>query len=260
VKQKIAMLTCYDYHTAKIMDSCGADIILVGDSLGMAVYGQPTTQGVTMADMLRHTKAVSLAVKNALVTADLPYKAYSAPKEAVANAKKLVKAGAGAVKLEGGAEVIPQVKALVRAHIPVMGHVGLMPQSVAEGGGFKVQGRDAQSARKIIDDALALQQAGVFAVVLECIPVKLAKKITEKLRVPTIGIGAGKYCGGQVLVCHDMLGLNTGFTPKFVKKFADVGKVMENAFKTYAKQVKGGRFPDKKHSFNIDYDKNSQNR
>ena len=252
---KITMLTCYDYPTARIMDSCGIDMILVGDSLGMAVLGQPTTQGVTMADMLRHTSAVSMGVQNALVVADLPYKAYSTPKTAVANAKKLIEAGAEAVKLEGAAT--PQIKALVKAKIPVMGHVGLLPQGVAEKGGFKLQGRDAKSAAKIMQEALALQEAGVFAVVLECIPVKLARDITKRLKVPTIGIGAGKYCSGQVLVCHDMLGLNTGYMPKFVKKFADIGALMQKAFREYAKHVKGGKFPAKEHGFNIDYDKNS---
>lgn len=243
------MLTCYDYHTAKIMDSCGIDMILVGDSMGMAVYGQPTTRKVTMADMLRHTAAVSAGVKKALVVADLPYKAYS-----VANAKKLIKAGAGAVKLEGAN--IPFIKTLVKAKIPVMGHLGLLPQSVAGEGGFKVQGRDAKSAAKIMREAVALEQAGVFAVVLECIPAKLAQNITKKLKIPTIGIGAGKHCGGQVLVCWDMLGLNTGYTPKFVKKFAGLEALMRGAFGAYIKQVKGGKFPAKEHSFNIDYDKN----
>ena len=244
------MLTCYDYHTAKIMDSCGIDMILVGDSVGMAVYGRPTTRGVTMADMLRHTAAVSAGVKKALVVADLPYKAYT-----VANAKKLIKAGAGAVKLEGADTLL--IKALVKAKIPVMGHVGLLPQSVAREGGFKVQGRDAKSAAKIMREAVALERAGVFAVVLECIPAKLAQAITKRLKIPTIGIGAGKYCGGQVLVCWDMLGLNTGYMPKFVKKFADSGALMRGAFCAYINQVKGGKFPSEEHSFNIDYDKNS---
>ncbi|MDR1123758.1 MAG: 3-methyl-2-oxobutanoate hydroxymethyltransferase [Elusimicrobiota bacterium] len=254
---KIAMLTCYDYHTAKIMDACGIDMILVGDSMGMAVYGRPTTRGVKMSDMLRHTRAVSGAVRNALVIADMPYKSYKTPAIALKNARRLIKeGGAKAVKLEGGVEIIPQIKALVKAKIPIMGHAGLLPQSVSKESGFKVQGRDRQSAGKILRDCRALQKAGVFALVLECIPAKLAREITAKLTIPTIGIGAGKYCTGQVLVYQDMLGLNTGHTPKFAKKFADAGALLRKAFMAYVKEVKGGKFPSREHSFNTDYDKN----
>ncbi len=255
-KEKLSMLTAYDFSTAKLIDESGVNAILVGDSLGMVMLGYEDTLSVTMEDMIYHTKAVSRGVKEALIVADMPFMSYqTSVYDAVVNAGRLIKEGhAHAVKLEGGAEIIEQVKAIVSAQIPVMAHIGLTPQSINAFGGFKVQGKSEETARKIINDAVMLDKAGAFAIVLECVPEKLAKIITEKVSVPTIGIGAGKFCDGQVLVYQDMISMFGGFTPKFAKKFADVGSVMKEAFSRYSAEVKSGEFPSQEHTFSISDD------
>lgn len=251
---KITMLTAYDYTTAKIIDQCGVNSILVGDSLGMVMLGYENTLPVTMEDMIHHTAAVSRAAENAFVVADMPFMSYQVSvQEAVANAGRLIKeGGAQAVKLEGGADVCDRISAIVKASIPVVAHLGLTPQSVNAFGGFKVQGKSLENARKLISDALKIQEAGACAVVLEGIPAKLAEIITGKLDIPTIGIGAGKNCDGQVLVYQDMLGLTTGHTPKFVKRFADVGAVMRQGITDYINESKSGEFPALEHTYKID--------
>ena len=254
--EKITMVTAYDYLTAKLIDNSGINSILVGDSLGMVMLGYPDTVSVTMEDMLHHVKAVSRGTENALVICDMPFMSYqTSVYDAVVNAGRLMKEGrAGAVKLEGGKEYAEHVRAIVNASIPVCGHIGMTPQSVNAFGGFKVQGKTEEAARKLIEDAIALQEAGAFAVVIECVPHKLAEYISEILSIPTIGIGAGNGCSGQVLVYQDMLGMYSDFTPKFVKKFANVGDVMTDAFKSYSDEVKTGNFPTEEHSFKIDDD------
>ncbi len=250
---KISMLTAYDYSTAKVMDEAGINSILIGDSLGMVMLGYEDTLSVTMEDMIHHTAAVARGAKNALVIADMPFLSYEVSVEqAVTNAGRLMKEGrANAVKLEGGAKVCPQIKAITQAGIPVCAHIGLTPQSVNAFGGFKVQGKSAEAAQALIEDALAIQEAGAFAVVIEAVPAKLATLISEKLTIPTIGIGAGAGCDGQVLVYQDMLALFTDFKPKFVKHFANVGSVMSEAFRTYDEEVKAGIFPSEEHCFAI---------
>ena len=254
--EKITMVTAYDYSTAKLIDNSGINSILVGDSLGMVMLGYPDTVSVTMEDMLHHVKAVSRGTENALVICDMPFMSYqTSVYDAVVNAGRLMKEGrAGAVKLEGGKEYAEHVRAIVNASIPVCGHIGMTPQSVNAFGGFKVQGKTEEAARKLIEDAIALQEAGAFAIVIECVPHKLAEYISEILSIPTIGIGAGNGCSGQVLVYQDMLGMYSDFTPKFVKKFANVGEVMTDAFKSYSDEVKIGQFPTEEHSFRIDDD------
>ena len=254
--EKITMVTAYDYSTAKLIDNSGINSILVGDSLGMVMLGYPDTVSVTMEDMLHHVKAVSRGTENALVICDMPFMSYqTSVYDAVVNAGRLMKEGrAGAVKLEGGKEYAEHVRAIVNASIPVCGHIGMTPQSVNTFGGFKVQGKTEEAARKLIEDAIALQEAGAFAIVIECVPHKLAEYISEILSIPTIGIGAGNGCSGQVLVYQDMLGMYSDFTPKFVKKFANVGDVMTDAFKSYSDEVKTGQFPTEEHSFRIDDD------
>lgn len=250
---KLAVLTAYDYSTAKIMDEAGVDSILVGDSLGMVCLGYKDTLSVTMEDMIHHTKAVARGVADALLVSDLPFMSYqiSVP-EAVRNAGRLVQEGrAQAVKLEGGAEVAPQIRAIVQASIPVMAHIGLTPQSVNAFGGFRVQGVDEKSARRVLDAARAVEDAGAFSVVLECVPEKLAALVTERLSIPTIGIGGGAACDGQVLVYQDMLGMFPDFTPKFVKRYADVGTTMRDAFAAYAREVREGVFPGPEHAFTV---------
>jgi len=251
--KKISMLTAYDYSTAKLMDEAGVNSILVGDSLGNVILGYPDTLAVTMEDMIHHGKAVARGAKNALLIVDMPFMSYqTSVYDAVVNAGRLVKeAGAVAVKLEGGITVCPQIKAIVDASIPVMAHIGLTPQSVNAFGGYKVQGKDEAAAKKILEEAKAIEAAGAFAVVLECVPSKLAKLITETLSIPTIGIGAGRFCDGQVLVFQDMLGMFSDFTPKFVKKYADVGSVMKEAFATYFREVQEGAFPAQEHEYSI---------
>lgn len=253
-KQKITMLTAYDYSFAKLMDEVGINSILVGDSVGMVCLGYEDTLPVTMEDMIHHTKAVARGAKNALVVADMPFMSYqTSVYDAVVNAGRLIKeGGAQAVKLEGGFEVTEQIKAIVDASIPVVAHIGLTPQSVNAFGGFKVQGKSEAAAQKLLDEARAVEKAGAFAVVMECVPAKLAAKITEELSIPTIGIGAGAGCDGQVLVYQDMLGLFSDFTPKFVKQFANVGEIVKGAFEGYIREVQEGTFPAQEHTFKID--------
>jgi len=252
-ERKISMLTAYDYSTAKLLDEAGVDTILVGDSLGMVMLGYEDTLSVTMEDMLHHTKAVARGVKNAFVIGDMPFMSYHiSVEESVRNAGRFIKeARADAIKLEGGTDVIDKIRAIVKAQIPVVGHLGLTPQSVNMFGGFKVQGKSEAQAKKLIEEAMLLEQAGCCAIVLECVPEKLAKIVSEKLSIPTIGIGAGKYCDGQVLVIQDMLGMYSDFVPKFVKKFADVGSSMKEAVAEYKKEVQDMTFPEEKHTFKI---------
>lgn len=252
--QKISMLTAYDYSTAKVVDNAGVNSILVGDSLGMVMLGYEDTIPVTVEDMIHHGRAVTRGAQNALVVIDMPFMSYEVSVEqAVQNAGRIMKeTQANAVKLEGGSRVAPQIKAITKAGIPVCAHIGMTPQSVNSYGGFKVQGKSVEAAQAVIDDALAVQEAGAFAVVIECVPAKLAKLISEKLTIPTIGIGAGAGCDGQVLVYQDMLALFSDFKPKFVKHFAQLGDAMTEAFKAYDAEVKAGTFPAEEHTFKID--------
>ncbi len=252
--EKITMLTAYDYSTAKLMDEAGINSILVGDSLGTVILGYEDTLPVTMEDILHHTKAVARGAKNALVVADMPFMSYqTSVYDAVKNAGRLIKeGGAQAVKLEGGAAVTEQIRAIVKASIPVVAHIGLTPQSVNVFGGHKVQGKSEESAKQIIEDAKAVEAAGAFALVMECVPASLAKIISDTVSIPTIGIGAGAGCDGQVLVYQDMLGMFTDFSPKFVKRYADVGSIMKEAFKNYIEEVQNGTFPAEEHTFKID--------
>jgi len=243
---RIGMLTAYDYPTAKIADAAGTDIILVGDSLGMVVLGYPDTLSVTVEDMLHHTRAVARGTERALVVGDMPYLSYHiSTEESVRNAGKFIQAGARAIKIEGGKlQRIKTIEAILDAEIPVMGHIGLTPQSVNAMGGFKLQGKNADDAKRLVDEAVALDQAGCFSIVLECVPEELAAMITERVAIPTIGIGAGPSCDGQVLVFHDLLGLYDGHTPKFVRKYANTADVMREAITKYLDDVRSGRFPD----------------
>ena len=254
--EKLTMLTAYDYTTAKLLDESGVDSILVGDSLGMVVLGYDDTLSVTMEDMIHHSAAVARGAKNALVITDMPFMSYqTSVYDAVVNAGRLVKeGGAQAVKLEGGIEFCEHIKAIVKASIPVCAHIGLTPQSVNAFGGFKVQGKGKEAAQKLLDEARAVEESGAFAVVLECVPAKLAKKISESISIPTIGIGAGAGCDGQVLVYQDMLAMYSDFKPKFVKQYAQIGSVMKDAFKQYISEVKSGAFPSEEHTFKIDDD------
>ena len=251
---KISMVTAYDYSTARLVDESGIDSILVGDSLGMVMLGYPDTLSVTMEDMIHHCSAVVRGAKNALVICDMPFMSYqTSVYDAVKNAGRLIKEGkAAAVKLEGGAEFAEHIKAIVNASIPVCGHLGMTPQSVNGFGGFKVQGKTVEAAKKLITDALALEQAGVFAIVLECVPAELAEYISKLLTIPTIGIGAGVGCDGQVLVYQDLTGIYNDFTPKFVKRYLNAGEMIKNAFVDYNYEVKHGKFPTAEHSFKID--------
>lgn len=251
---KLAMLTAYDYSMAKIIDESGVNGILIGDSLGMVVKGDSDTLGVTIEDVIYHTKAVKKGAKNALIVSDMPFLSYHVSVEqAVLNAGRLMKeGGANAVKLEGGATITKQVRAIVNAQIPVMGHLGLTPQSINAFGGFKVQGKSEEAAKKLISDAKALEEAGVFAITLEGIPAKVASLITESVSIPTIGIGAGSGCNGQILVYQDMLGMFNDFVPKFVKQYANIGSVMKEAIASYVKEVQEGSFPEEKHTYKID--------
>lgn len=253
---KITMLTAYDYSTAKLMDEAGINSILIGDSLGNVILGYEDTLSVTMEDMLHHTRAVARGAKNALVVADMPFMSYqTSVYDAVVNAGRLIKEGrAQAVKLEGGAAVCDRICAIVDASIPVVAHLGLTPQSINVFGGFKIQGKTEEAAKKLVADAKAIEKAGAFAVVLEGIPAKLAQIVTDTISIPTIGIGAGAGCDGQVLVYQDMLGMFSDFTPKFVKKYANVGEIMTQAFKEYISEVKSGAFPLEEHSYKISDD------
>ena len=252
--EKLTMLTAYDYSTAKLIDQAGVDAILVGDSLGNVMLGYEDTISVTMEDMIHHGAAVARGAKEALVVVDMPFMSYqTSVYDAVVNAGRLMKeARAQAVKLEGGIEVCPQIKAITEAGIPVMAHIGLTPQSINAFGGFKVQGKSEAQAKKFLEDALAVQEAGAFAVTIECVPEKLATLVTKKLAIPTIGIGAGSGCDGQVLVYADMLGKFSDFTPKFVKRFANTGEVMTAAFKAYIDEVKAAAYPTEEHTYAID--------
>lgn len=252
--EKITMLTAYDYSTAKLIDAAGINSILVGDSLGNVMLGYENTIAVTVEDMIHHGKAVCRGAKNALVVVDMPFGSYqTSVYDAVVNASRIMKeTGCAAVKLEGGKVVCPQIKAIVDASIPVCAHLGLTPQSINAFGGFKVQGKSLEAAKQLIEDAKAVEEAGAFAIVLECVPEKLAQMVTEAVNVPTIGIGAGAGCSGQVLVYADMLSMFSDFKPKFVRSFANVGEMMTQAFKDYDAAVKDGSFPAPEHSYKID--------
>lgn len=250
--ERLAMLTAYDFPTARLVAEAGVDLILVGDSLGMVVLGYDSTVPVTVEDMVHHTKATRRGAPDAFVIADMPFLSYATVPEALANAARLMKdARADSVKIEGGVEVVPIVEALVRAGVPVMGHVGLTPQTASALGGYKLQGKDEAQARRIVDDAVALEAAGCWGVVLELVPAPLAKLITERTGIPTIGIGAGPDCDGQVLVFHDMVGLFSGFTPTFVKRYAEVGDTIRDAVSRYAAEVRSGAFPAGGQSFGM---------
>jgi 3-methyl-2-oxobutanoate hydroxymethyltransferase len=251
--KKIAMLTAYDYSTAKLMEQAGIEYILVGDSLGNVMLGYEDTVSVTMEDMIHHGSAVARGVKDAMVVVDMPFMSYqTSVYDAVVNAGRLMKEGrANAVKMEGGSEILPQIQAIVAAGIPVMGHLGLTPQSINAFGGFKVQGKSEAAAKKLLADAKALEEAGVFGITLECVPSALAELISKELSIPTIGIGAGAGCDGQVLVYQDALGTFTDFTPKFVKRFANVGQVMIEGFQAYKAEVEQGTFPASEHGYKI---------
>jgi 3-methyl-2-oxobutanoate hydroxymethyltransferase len=254
--EKIPMLTAYDYPTARLVEQAGVPIILVGDSLGMVVLGYDSTIPVTLDDIVHHTRAVVRGTERAIVVADMPFLSYQiSPEEALRNAGRLLQqTGCTAVKLEGGAAVAPTVQRLVEAGIPVMGHLGLTPQSVNQLGGYKLQGKTPAAAVKLLSDAKALEDAGAFAVVLETIPAKVAQCITERLAVPTIGIGAGPYCDGQVQVLHDFLGLFQDFVPRHAKQYAQLGGIVQDAVRSYIAEVQGGSFPTAKHSFGMSKD------
>jgi len=254
--EKISMLTCYDYSTAKLQEAAGVNAILVGDSLGNVMLGLPDTLSVTMEDMITYGRSVARACHDTMVVIDMPFMSYQVSVEqAVMNAGRLMKEGrANAVKLEGGAAVCPQIKAITSAGIPVVAHLGLTPQAVNALGGNRVQGKSEDAAKRLIEDALAVQEAGAFALTLECIPAPLAKLITDKLDIPTIGIGAGAGCDGQILVYQDMLGLFSDYTPKFAKHFAELGQEMQNAFAAYVHEVQAGTFPAAENTFNINED------
>ena len=253
-KKKLSMLTAYDYSMAKLIDEAGIDSILVGDSLGMVIQGHDNTLSVTMEDIIYHTKCVVHGVENALVIADMPFMSYQTSiYDAVTNAGRLIKeGGAAAVKLEGGSSVLEEIKAIVKSQIPVVGHIGLTPQSVNIFGGFKVQGKNEETARKLIEDAKKIEKAGAFCIVVECVPEDLAKLITEAVSIPIIGIGAGKYTDGQVLVYQDMLGMFGDFVPKFVKKYSNIGEMIRESIKSYIEEIESGAFPAKEHTFKID--------
>ena len=252
--KKISMITCYDYSSAKLMEEVGINTILVGDSLGNVMLGYEDTLQVTMEDMIHHCAAVSRGIKDTFLICDMPFMSYQASVyDAVINAGRLVQEGhANMVKLEGGVDVCPQIEAIVKASIPVCAHIGLTPQSMNSFGGYKVQGKTEAAAKKLIEDAFAVEKAGASMVVLEGVPAKLAKIVTEKLSIPTIGIGAGKDCDGQVLVFQDMLGMFDDFVPKFVKQFGNVGTAMKEAFAAYKKEVEDGTFPGEEHTYTID--------
>ena len=247
--KKITCLTAYDASFAQLFDECGIDVILVGDSLGNVIQGGENTLGVTMEDMIYHTQSVAKGIKDALLIADMPYQSYDNAKQALANAQRLIDAGAQMVKLEGGQEHKDSFEILKANNIPVCGHLGLQPQSVIEMGGYKVQGKDEASAKRIIDDALALEAWGVQTLVLECVPAALAKQVSQALSIPTIGIGAGVDCDGQVLVSYDMLGINTGHLPRFVKNFLQGNDNIQSAVNTFIVAVKDQTFPSDEHSY-----------
>ena len=250
-KRKITALTAYDSVFARLMDQAGVDVVLVGDSVGMTMLGRRDTLSVTMDEMIHHGKSVASAVERALVVVDMPFMSFQVSAEkALENAGRIIKeTSAHAVKLEGGKSVAGAIRAIVEAGIPVMGHVGLKPQSINRYGGFKVQGKEPDSAKQILDDAQAAQEAGAFAVVIEAVPVGLAKKITQAMKIPTIGIGAGVECDGQILVMHDVLGLSENVKPRFAKTYANVAETAQNAFKEYLTEVRDGKFPAMEHAY-----------
>jgi 3-methyl-2-oxobutanoate hydroxymethyltransferase len=252
-RRKITMLSIYDYALAILADRAGLDTILVGDSLAMTALGYPSTVAVSLEEMLHHTRAVARGAKRAMVIADMPFLSYQvSEQEAVRNAGRFLKeAGADAVKLEGGRAIVPTLRAVHEAGVPVIGHIGLTPQNAAQLGGLKVQGGDAATGRRLLGDALALEQAGAFAVILECVPREVARIITSRLRVPTISYGAGVHCDGQGMVSADMLGLFEQFTPRFAKRYVDLATQISGAFKSYCEEVVAGQFPDDKHSYGI---------
>lgn len=251
--EKITMVTAYDYTFAQIVEEAGIEVILVGDSLGMTMLGYEDTLAVTMEDMIHHTRAVRRGARHPFLIADMPFMSYHiSTEQAIENAGRLIKeTGANAVKLEGGVIVADKIREIVKAQIPVMGHIGLTPQSVNAFGGFKVQGKGIEVARQLIEDAKALEEVGCFSIVIEGVPEKLATKITESVGIPTIGIGAGAGCNGQVLVLQDMLGLFADMSPKFVKHYAELRTTTAEALKTYAEEVKASAFPGKEHTFSI---------
>jgi len=251
--EKLAFLTAYDYPFALLQDRAGMDMILVGDSLGMTVLGHKTTLPVTMDDMVRHASAVGRGVKYAFTVGDMPYMSYQPGIEtAIRNAGRFMsECGMDAIKLEGGVTVVDTVRALVNVGIPVMGHIGMTPQFAAQFGGYKVRGKDADTAKKLFDDAKALEEAGAFAILLECVPAKVTEKITKELNMITLSIGAGPHCDGQLLIMHDVIGLFELFQPKFVKQYINIGPMVENAFSEYVKDVKSGAFPAPEHFYHI---------
>ncbi len=253
-RQKLSMLTAYDYSMARLVDESGINSILVGDSLGMVMLGYKNTLPVSMEDMIRHCAAVARGTNNALLICDMPYlSSQISVEQTLANAGRLIKEGqAEAVKLEGGADFCPEIRALVRASIPVLGHLGLTPQSLNALGAYRVQGKSMAQAQKLLDDARAVQDAGVFGLVLECVPAALAQRISRELEIPTIGIGAGPGCDGQVLVWQDMLGLGQEPNAKFVRRFAEVGKIMREAFQAYDQAVKEGQYPAEEHCYSME--------
>jgi len=252
--KKIVMLTAYDYQTAILEDRAGVDVILVGDSLGMVILGYENTIPVTLKEIIHHLKAVARAGTRALLVGDLPFMSYQVcAKDAVRNAGRLVKeGGAEGVKLEGGRRMETAIKAILDADIPVMGHLGLTPQSLHKMGGYRIQGKNGEDADKLLEEAAFLDEVGCFGMVLEGIPMQLAREISESVSIPTIGIGAGVFCDGQVLVVNDILGLSGGFSPKFVKQYANLGKEMSRAFEAYIEEVRDGKFPDIEHSYSQD--------
>jgi len=253
-KQKIVAITAYDFPTAKVVDEAGVDLVLVGDSLGMVVLGYETTIPVTMEEMIHHTKPVVRAVQRALVVADMPYFSFHLTiEESVFNASRFLKeAGAKAVKIEGASSKrLKLIETLVEAEIPVVGHIGLTPQSIYRLGQYRVKGKEVEEAKKLMADALKLEKAGVFSIVLECVPAEVAHLISESVSVPTIGIGAGPYCDGQILVFHDLVGLSDGHLPKFVKRYLDLHQLLKQAVSDYAEDVRTGNFPDDKHSYHL---------
>jgi len=244
--RRLAVLTAYDYTMARLLDAAGIDAVLVGDSLGMVVQGQPNCLAVTLDEVIYHTRLVARGVRRSLLIADMPFMSYASPQQALENAGRLLKeGGAQAVKLEGGVRSVAAIKAITTADIPLMGHIGLTPQSVHRFGGFRVQRDEA----RLLEDAVAVQEAGAFSMVLECIPAEIARKITEKLHIPTIGIGAGPDCDGQVLVTHDLLGLFEDLQPRFVKHYAEMGRTIRQAVAEYCDEVRTRRFPGNEHSF-----------
>jgi 3-methyl-2-oxobutanoate hydroxymethyltransferase len=248
--ERLAMLTAYDYPSARLVAEAGVELILVGDSLGMVVLGYDSTLPVTVDDMVHHTRAARRGAPDAFLIGDMPFLSYGTPEQALATAARLMKhAGADSVKLEGGVESVPIVEALARAGVPVLGHVGLTPQTASALGGYRLQGKDEENARRIVDGALALEAAGCWGVVLELVPAELARLVTERIAIPTIGIGAGAHCDGQVLVFHDVVGLFSGFTPTFVKRYTEAGSAIRDACARYAEEVRSGAFPGEKQSF-----------